>query len=567
MPNINVLSKTVIDKIAAGEVIERPASVVKELIENALDASSDSITIELKDAGRTLIKVIDNGQGMDNQDARNCILRHATSKITSADDLFNIQSLGFRGEACASIAAVSNLLISTKTKDMPSGIQIEIEGGTIKQDKTIGKNTGTTMEVHDLFYNVPARKKFLRADSTELSHCIDIVTRYSLLRQDVSFALIHNGRELLQSPKTDKLLNKLVAIYGKDIAKEMIEVDFEDSFAYVTGYILKPYLAKKDSMQTFFVNGRYVKDKVIQKAIKDAYGTLLFLGRIPAAVLSITVQPNSIDVNVHPAKEVIKFEKEDQLYTVVFDAIKQTIEKNNLIPKVSVDDTAIQSSSGKSYPLDQDSQQVLTAKQSSPKITQTSKKDTRLPIIPFKILGQINKLYVICEDTRGLLIVDQHAAEERVNYERFLDQVRTKKVEKQQLLEPIIITLEPSEITFIEHSLELFSSMGFEIELFGKRQYQIRKVPKVFSHMTQDLFFSMLDAMSSEPIEKIQHEKAAMMACKASVKAGDSLTTPVITQIIERLSQCKNPYTCPHGRPTIISIPIGELEKKFKRTA
>lgn len=336
MGSIKILDKDLVNKIAAGEVIERPYSVVKELVENSIDAGATTITVEVADGGKGLIKVSDDGKGMDESDALACFERHATSKLKDDDDLFNIHTLGFRGEALSSIAAVSHVRLVTSQGS--EGLVIEVEAGEILKKEKIGSSRGTTIEVKELFFNTPARKKYLKSKDIELGHISDIVTRYSFASKEVSFKLISDGKEILASPRTNSLLNKIVDVYGKDHAKNMMPLDYKDKFLDVSGFIGKPYLTKMDrGFQTFFVNGRYVKNETISKAIYDAYHTLLFLERHPVAVLNFAIDFTDVDVNVHPTKNVIRIDKDDELYKGTFNAIRQAFTDNDLIPEVDAE--------------------------------------------------------------------------------------------------------------------------------------------------------------------------------------------------------------------------------------
>ncbi len=338
MSKISVLDENLINKIAAGEVVERPASVVKELIENSLDARATRITIDIRDSGKKSIKVIDDGEGMDEDDARNCVIRHATSKINSEDDLFSIQTLGFRGEALASVAAVSQLSIVTKKEEKLEGFNLVIEGGILINSGVIAAERGTTIEVRNLFFNTPARKKFLKTDSVEMRHIIDIVTNYSLANKNVSFKLIHEGRELLNSPAVENQRNNLASIYGANVTKELLLLNYKDEAIEISGYISKPYQSRNDkNQQVFFVNGRWIKSNDLSKAVYEGYRSLLFVNKHPIFVLNLKVDPKKIDVNVHPQKYEIKIEQNDQVKRVLTKAVNDTLKENNLIPVLDVE--------------------------------------------------------------------------------------------------------------------------------------------------------------------------------------------------------------------------------------
>jgi DNA mismatch repair protein MutL len=564
MGQINVLDQALVNKIAAGEVIERPYSVVKELLENSLDAKAENITIEVKEGGKSHIKVSDDGKGMDKEDAIECFKRHATSKLANDDDLFKISTLGFRGEALSSIAAVSNVKLTTSQGG--EGILVEVEAGDILKQEKIGTSKGTTIEINELFFNTPARKKYLKGREVELGHIIDIVTRYSFANKEVSFKLISDGRETLVSPKTNNLLNKIVNVYGKDIGKNMVPVEFSDDFVKINGFIGKPYVTKMDrNYQTFFVNGRYVKNDKISKAIYDAYHTLLFLDRHPVVVLSFEIDFSKVDVNVHPTKNVIRIEKEDELYKGVFNAVRDTFVKNDLIPEVDAHEgTGIDVK--QNYNIEK-GQQVTLDVENATVVKQPEIIESRV-IGPTLILGQLNKMYILAENAKGLLIVDQHAAQERVKYEKFMKQFNSKQIEQQKLLSSLIIELGLNETNFMLESIESFRNLGFDIEDYGNNSFIVRQVPRLFKDFSKKEIIEMVTELSADKkITEIKEERIARMACRKSVKAGKALSRFDMEKIIVDLDQAENPLSCPHGRPTIINISLGELEKKFNRKA
>jgi DNA mismatch repair protein MutL len=569
---IKLLDKETINKIAAGEVIERPKSVVKELIENSIDADATQITVEIKNAGKDLIKVVDNGSGMDELDLKKAFLRHATSKISNFNDLFNIHTLGFRGEALSSIAAISKLRISSKTEEEDLGNLIYVVNERIIEHKKIALTKGTIVEVEELFYNTPARKKYLKTNETELNHIIDLITRYGFVNEEVAFKLIADNKTLLNIPNTS-LRNKIVSVYGKDTAKNLIEVRYKDSFAEIFGLISKPYLTRTDkSHQTLFVNGRYVKNYIVTKAIYDAYHTFLFLDRNPVFVLFINLDPRKTDVNIHPTKDIIKVDQENRLYNSVYNALKNAFKNNNLIPEVNLNEF---STAGpvKAYPIERTKQTLLSettnvsfnSLSDVERFIEQKKNSIKTSLGPIKILGQINKLYIIAESPQGLTIIDQHAAEERINFEALLNQYKSKGVEKQKLLRAVEIELDIKQFNIIEQNIELLDKMGFEIEPLSRRSFALKQVPRLLNASTNDFIDLIKDLSNLKSIEELTEDKIASKACRMSIKAGDTLTMPEMYKLIERLELCEKPYTCPHGRPTIISFSLGELEKKFKR--
>jgi DNA mismatch repair protein MutL len=596
MPKIKVLSEDLINKIAAGEVIERPASVVKELIENSLDAGATRINIEIRDSGKKLIKISDNGFGMSSEDARNSILRHATSKINNVDDLFAIQTLGFRGEALASIAAVSKLSIITKQENDLEGYHLTVEGGKVTNAGITGAERGTSIQVEDLFFNTPARKKFMKTDSVELRHIVDVVLRYAIINENVGFKLKHEKHELLSSPKTEDLRDNLASIYGVNLAKDLLLVDYKDDLVKINGFIAKPYAARNDkNQQHLFVNQRWIRNEDISKAIYDGYHSLLFVGKHPTFILNLEINPLKIDVNVHPAKTQIKIEQKKEVYDSVLKAIKETLEKHNLIPVMDINveeqltfGTAKKENVEKNvkYRFESSNQEVLDVKemQHSTSIDnfeeesyatpeedvfvseQEEPKNIKLP--PMKILGQIHKTFFVAETEGGLLLIDQHVVQERVLYERFMEQLMNKKVAVQELLQGEVIEFSPAEKIYVIDNLSKLVEYGFLLEEFGGNSFVLKTVPSLFGRLqAKDLLFSVLDKLQEgkNKLEEIQEEIITRMACRASVKAGDVMTIPEIQKLLEELSNCKLPYTCPHGRSVLIKVPVDELEKKFKR--
>ncbi|HIH42156.1 TPA: DNA mismatch repair endonuclease MutL [Candidatus Woesearchaeota archaeon] len=604
MPKIQLLSDEIINKIAAGEVIERPANVVKELVENALDADANNIAVELREGGKSYIKVSDNGFGMDKEDALLAIQRHATSKISNADDLFSINTLGFRGEALASIAAVSNLALTTRTNSGDQstiqniqGTQLKTEVGKVTAVKEAACNPGTTIEVFDLFYNTPARKKYLKSIEHELAAIVDIIIRYSLANPQVSFKLIHNDNVLLSSPKTNDTLSNVANIYGRDAAKQLLAVNYVRDEIEIMGFISKPSFTKADkSMQSIFVNKRFVKNKVITDALYSGYTTMLMEHRHPIAILNITIDPKKIDVNVHPTKSEIRVSKETELYEAVFEAVKLALLTTfaaELIPQISDKDVKNpydikMEDARRKYALESDKQTLLESP--SLDLSQISADEfvnadkikengvdinTGIIIEPIRVemklpamsvIGQMHRTYILAEADSGLLILDQHAVEERVNFEEFLK--KSNKQISQPLLKPDVLDLTLKEYLLLQENLNLFLKLGFNLEEFGNNTFVVRSVPILLGKIyTKEFLKDVInEATNATKLtdEFIEH-KIATKACRASIKAGDSLTLPQMSELLKRLAGCENPFNCPHGRPTIINMTLYELEKKFKR--
>ncbi|HLD55206.1 MAG TPA: DNA mismatch repair endonuclease MutL [Candidatus Nanoarchaeia archaeon] len=571
---IKLLDNSIINKIAAGEVIERPASVVKELLENSFDSGADEIKIEISEAGIKKIKISDNGSGMTKEDSLISYKRHTTSKITNEEDLFSINSLGFRGEALASIAEVSNLKIITKTFDSSLGTFIEVEGGKLIKEEQIGCSNGTIIEVNDLFFNVPARKNFLKSNEIELSKIINIITKYALIKNDVSIKLIHNGKEILNSQKTNFLINNIIFIYGPEIAKDLINVNYEENGVIIKGYISKPVLTRADkSDQSLYVNKRYVKNNIISQAIYEAYKTLLFINRHPVFILELLIDPKEIDVNVHPAKTEIRIKKEELISGIVFNSIKNAFQNSNLIVSASLENETNQKPI-KKYEFTKDKQSVLMVKDSnSHLINPYSEKSDFIKkkniFENFYLFGQINKTYIIGENPEGLIVLDQHAAEERVNYEKFMNEKKSGAIKKQNLLTPRIIELTPVQYCAALNNKTFFESLGFHFDDFGNNSIKLTTIPEIFGRLKSTLLLDVINELvnlKGKIIDKEIEERIIRFACRASVKAGEELTSAQMRQLIENLGKTNNPYSCPHGRPTLISFSIADLEKKFKRT-
>jgi len=619
MPKINVLTEDLINKIAAGEVIERPASVVKELVENSLDAGATRINVAIRDSGKVMIKVSDNGEGMDQEDAKNSILRHSTSKIKNDDDLFSINTLGFRGEALASIAAVSQMSITTKQDQQLEAFNLAIEAGEVISSGVIAAERGTTIEVRNIFFNTPARKKFMKTDPVELRHIVDVIIHYALINNKVAFKLTHDGHELLNSPTVDDLRDNVASVYGVSLAKDLLKIEYETNNVKVNGYVAKPNQARNDkSQQAVFVNKRWVKSEEITRAVYDAYHSLLFVNKHPVLVLNITIDPKKIDVNVHPNKSEIKIEQKDEVYKAVFEAVKFTLQKNNLVP--IVDETEEQLTFGREkdvkskqrqeaidkrrkekkelqakYQFDPSKQATFKIKDEVSELEQIEpvkeeseaekefkpqkeeyatpeeevilpEQRTRFPTM--KLLGQIHKTFFVAETLGGLHYIDQHAAHERVLYERFMKQYMGKWVEVQRLLEGGMLEFSASEKIVIEENKVELEKLGFTLEEFGGNTYLIKTIPLLFGkQQPKEIIYEVLSLLKEgkQKLSEIKEEIVTRMACRASVMAGEELTIARMEMILKELAMTELPYTCPHGRPTIIKISVDELDRKFKR--
>ncbi len=577
---IILLDDHLISKIAAGEVIERPASVIKELTENSIDAGATQITVEIEDGGKKLIRITDNGTGMTKKEAQLALMRHATSKIKDESDLSSIHTLGFRGEALASIVSVSRFSLKTKTKDSTTGTEITQDGAEERTIKDIGIPEGTTITVKDLFFNTPARQKYLKSSSTELGNIIDVITSYTLIYPQIHFKLISNANTLFTSPKTHDMQANIATIYGKDIAEDMLKISYDKSIK-IAGYISKPSLTRAGKRhQSIYVNKRHIKNKLITRAVYDAYHTYLTIGRHPIFIISIDIDPKIIDVNVHPAKTEIRIEKENDLYEAVYSAVKSSLEKSDLIPEVK--DNTVQKKIPLPYtrpaPPKTQYSPAKTPPAYTPKIAprqlmiKETEKDITFQKLPnMQIICQIASSYIIAESESSMYMIDQHAAHERINYEKLKKTKDNRPNESQALLNPKIIELSQKDAAILDEKKELLKATGFDIEPYSDNSFSVRAIPVILgkqyseSNVT-DVITDIIEASKITNIDNLKDSIIKMIACKASIKAGDKLTDKQMLDLLKELETCDAPYTCPHGRPTIIEISFKEIEKRFKRT-
>ena len=663
MQHIQVLDQVTIDKIAAGEVIERPASIVKELVENAIDAGATHVTIEIEEGGISLIRITDDGSGIMKEDIRNAFLRHSTSKIRNVEDLLHITSLGFRGEALSSIAAVTKVEVITKTKEAILGTRYVIEGGQELSLDEAGASDGTTFIIRQLFYNVPARRKFLKTAMTEAGHVQDLLIRLALSHPEVAFRFLNNNQEKLRTSGSGKLKDVIYNIYGRDVASNLLELDYRQGGIYITGYLGKPLITRGNrNFETFFVNGRYVKSTMISRAVEDAYKDFMMQHKFPFVVLHFQVDTETVDVNVHPTKMELRFQNQQEVYKTVFEAIHRQLLEPELIPQVEVpepltspvqekkktpspdlklvrrvmpSDSKEAAVSIATTPIDPEAQTVPEPVKEEPhnedyfirkmrervmsyhnrnssaevkdqkkifrpeeqkKRIQTSVREAttykinETPVVQkpeqlnlfeekllkrevraeYRLIGQVFDTYWLVQFQDNLYIIDQHAAHERVLYERTLKEMKNREFTSQYLSPPIILTLSMQEAELLKTHKERFERIGFEIEPFGGEEYAIRAVPaNLFSIAKKELFMEMLDnladGLSTNMTPDIIDEKVASMSCKAAVKGNNRLSAQEVDALIGELLELENPYHCPHGRPTIIAMSKKELEKKFKR--
>ncbi|MEF2869457.1 MAG: DNA mismatch repair endonuclease MutL [Agathobacter rectalis] len=616
MPNIAILNQETIDKIAAGEVVERPCSVVKELVENAIDAGSTAITVEIKDGGISFIRITDNGCGIERDQVAVAFYRHSTSKIRSAEDLLTVKSLGFRGEALSSISAVARVELITKTYDELTGTRYVIEGSKELSNEEIGAPDGTTFIVKDLFYNVPARRKFLKTAQTEGSYISDMVEKLALSHPDISFKFINNNQTKLHTSGNGNRKDIIYHIFGREISSSLLEVKHECEYFKVEGFIGKPVITRGNrNYENYFINGRYVKSNILSRAIEEAYKSFLMQHQYPFTVLYFTFF-SELDVNVHPTKMELRFDNNNEIYVELCDTIYAILSHKEMIPEVPVDSTpapkkivheykepipepfekrrinevrAAESrsvygqsvtSTVKNYSATEpaakapetstayEPAQVVTGTQQTLGdydkvfLTESSKKQ-------FSIIGQLFKTYWLIEFEDKLYIIDQHAAHEKVLYEKTMARLANKDFTSQRISPPIVMTLDARECEMLEKYRPQIEQFGYEVEHFGGKEYMISAIPdNLFNIDMKDLFIEMLDDFSNSTGRQtpdIITEKVASMSCKAAVKGNDKLTLPEINKLIDELLSLDNPYNCPHGRPTIISMSKYEIEKKFKR--
>ncbi|MDO4344423.1 MAG: DNA mismatch repair endonuclease MutL [Eubacteriales bacterium] len=689
MREIAVLDQQTIDKIAAGEVIDRPASIVKELVENSIDAGANAVTVEIREGGISFIRITDNGSGIEARQVPLAFLRHATSKIREVEDLLDVGSLGFRGEALSSIAAVCQVELITKTFDSLTGVRYLIEGGKEKGSEEIGAPPGTTFLVRNVFFNTPARKKFLKSAQTEAGYISDIVERIALSHPEVSFKFIANNQTRLHTSGNHNLKDIVYNIYGREIAANLIEVSADCGIAKIEGFIGKPVISRGNrNYENYFVNGRYIRSTVISKAIEDAYHTFMMKHKYPFTALHFTIDGNFLDVNVHPAKMELRFSDNEKIYQFVYESIRNSLTHREMIPQVSADED------DRPKPRPQARQQApepfetvrrarenagpeprVPAKQQAPEPFETVHRanenagpEPRIPARqqasePFeavrrakesagpeprsqaegrltaaaegrqasapqavdrqtsasasqaqaashpqnpaaakenflrerpvykeqpeqmhlfedkllsaenvkehKIIGQIFDTYWLVEFRDKLFIIDQHAAHEKVMYERMKASMEKREYTSQNLNPPVILTLSMAEAALLEKYMDRFTRIGFEIEEFGGKEYALRAVPdNLFGLANREIFLEMLDGLSvqAETVnDEMIDDKIASMACKAAVKGNMRLSVSEVHALIDELLTLENPYNCPHGRPTIISMTKTELERKFKR--
>lgn len=680
---INLLDEITINKIAAGEVVERPSSIVKELVENSIDAGADRIIIEVENGGKSLIKITDNGCGIPSSEVKKCFLRHATSKIDKIDDLFNLFTLGFRGEALASICAVSKLEMTTKFEDEAVGTKITLVGGNIEAKEVVGANTGTSIVIKDLFFNTPARKKFLKTDHAELMNITDIVNKLAIGYPNVKFRYLNAGKLMVNTPGDGKLVSAVRSIYSREVAENLIEINYDCSLFKIDGYIGNNNIYRSNrNLQHVYINGRFVKSKIIYDAIANAYKSIIPINKHAVCFINLHLDPQKVDVNIHPGKIEVKFEKENEIKLEIMEYIRAKLLKQSLIGKyetfdrvpkdravkqdfsgnafknqdfgntttnfsetntklddknikpidlsdevdvnsfIKLDDfeekkkkeikdksNATKNSSFKNYDnktnkresyssgfssynsdvdnyknnyssavkiedndkiSETESQMAFTADGAildSEKRDEIEKKEAGFSLKYYKVVGVVFDTYIVLQKGESMYLMDQHAAHERVLFERYMNAFHKREVHMQMLLDPIVLELSSVDMLQVEKNLDVFRNFGFEVEIFGMNNILIRGVPNLFGTPQSEKFILEL----IDNIDKISNnydlkdDRFAIMACKSAIKANDRIQNIEIESLFRQLEKCENPYTCPHGRPTMVEISKVEIEKMFKR--
>ena len=581
MQKIQILKNDVIDQIAAGEVVERPASVVKELIENSIDAGADNIEVEIEASGSSLIRIADNGYGMTEEDTKLACQRHATSKITDIHDLEKLSTLGFRGEALASISAVSQMDIITRADGVESGLYMYIEGGQYQKTRPIGRDRGTTIEIRNLFYNVPARKKFLKRESTELAEIVNVFGRFILSYPDITMKLVQGSRCFLHATKEMGMIDRIKIVLGNEVSDSMVDIAADGGSFNLAGYISKPAATSKSRRsQVFFVNGRFVKSRVLNDALYESYRSMLERGRYPSAVLFFDVEPSKIDVNVHPTKLEIKFEDEKGLKETLVSAIKNRIDNIRLeeIEKEAAGRIAEEPSETLAEPLFQheDATQDHFSYDFSESSSAMCEREGQVGAFPVDNflksavddIFQIGGCYIVEPKKDQLIITDQHAAHERIMYEFFSKATEGSPLEKQKLLFPVTLELAAGQAILMEKIIDKIGTLGFEIEPFGGKTYILQAVPGAIKDSdVKSVVMDILDDLSSVDLKRVDilDELIKLTSCRAAIKAGDPLTRDEMVSLLDQLTRCELPFTCPHGRPVKLEITVDELEKRFRR--
>ena len=588
--SIKVLDQETINKIAAGEVIERPSSVVKELVENAIDAGATAITVEIKDGGISLVRVTDNGSGIAKDDIPLAFLRHSTSKIKSIEDLMNVSSLGFRGEALSSIAAVSQVELITKTSEDFSGCRYIIEGGEEVSLEEVGAPEGTTFIVRNLFYNTPVRRKFLKTAATEAGYVSSLIEHLSLSHPDISFRFISNNQNKLHTSGNMNLRDIIYGVYGRDVTGNLIKIFGKTQDIEISGFIGKPVICRGNrSYENYYINGRYIKSGIITKAIEEAYKGYIMPHNYPFTAIHFKINPSILDVNVHPTKMELRFSKNEFVYSFVLDTVRNTLRSGELAAQVKLPETPVSPVIEKSpqkfkerLPEPFELKRSMNLIQEDNKAAEYAKK-TEEPVQAslfdsplmeakspdeYRIIGQLFETYWLIEYGDKFYMMDQHAAHEKILYERFMKHLKEKDMDTQMIMPPVIIELTMQQENAYRQHKKAFERLGFEIEEFGGGAYKVTGLPAGLPNVNlKQMLIDMIDGLTSDSHTDLDiiTERVATMSCKAAVKGSNKLSFEEARELIQELMQAENPYNCPHGRPTLIVMSKYEVEKKFKR--
>lgn len=625
MAKINILDDSTINKIAAGEVVERPSSIIKELVENSIDAGSSYISIEIENGGKGLIRIIDNGSGIDKDDVNKAFLRHATSKINTVEDLSSLESLGFRGEALASIAAVSKLEMLTKTEEALIGLRIVLDGGKIREKEATSANRGTQISVRDLFFNTPARRKFLKSNQAEAQAITDIVNKIAIGNPSIKIKYINNSKTIYETLGDGSIINAIRMIYGRDISENLIEIDYRSKYFNISGYLGNNNIYRGNrNHQHLYINGRYIKSPNISKKINDAYKAIIPINKYPIYFVNISVDPAKVDVNIHPSKLEVKFDQEEEILNELSDFVRGILLKSSLVGRYknnsrdkdlynknsfagfnsfsyspqevenNLTSTAIredvsnscsnqntnESPRGQADMIQtpirlsdinnggiQDKKEVDSKMEYQQSSFIEESPDRNPDFIGLKFIGIIFDTYIIFSKNDDMIMLDQHAAHERIRFEMYMSKYKANDISVQMLIDPIIMDLDANDMDTVRKKIDVFSSFGFLVEEFGHRSISIRGLPNTFGEPESKRFiYELIDGLGKiDNIYDTKYDEIAEIACKSAIKGNDKISIEEAKHLIGQLEECSNPYTCPHGRPTMVKMTRYEIEKLFKR--
>lgn len=625
MAKINILDDSTINKIAAGEVVERPSSIIKELVENSIDAGSSYISIEIENGGKDLIRIVDNGSGIDKDDVNKAFLRHATSKINTVEDLSSLESLGFRGEALASIAAVSRLEMLTKTEEALIGLRIVLEGGKIREKEATSANRGTQISVRDLFFNTPARRKFLKSNQAEAQAITDIVNKIAIGNPSIKIKYINNSKTIYETLGDGSIINAIRMIYGRDISENLIEIDYRSKYFNISGYLGNNNIYRGNrNHQHLYINGRYIKSPNISKKINDAYKAIIPINKYPIYFVNISVDPAKVDVNIHPSKLEVKFDQEEEILNELSDFVRGILLKSSLVGRYknnsrdkdlynknsfagfnsfsyspqevenNLTSTAIredvsnscsnqntnESPRGQADMIQtpirlsdinnggiQDKKEVDSKMEYQQSSFIEESPDRNPDFIGLKFIGIIFDTYIIFSKNDDMIMLDQHAAHERIRFEMYMSKYKANDISVQMLIDPIIMDLDANDMDTVRKNIDVFSSFGFLVEEFGHRSISIRGLPNTFGEPESKRFiYELIDGLGKiDNIYDTKYDEIAEIACKSAIKGNDKISIEEAKHLIGQLEECSNPYTCPHGRPTMVKMTRYEIEKLFKR--